>query len=40
MIDTSPIQIDAAGEATGFIPALGRKGKHTTVIGTNAFGSN
>ena len=31
-----PIQIHATGEATGFIPAPGDKGKPITVIGTNS----
>ena len=36
MSDTNPTQIHATGEATGFIPAPGDKGKPITVIGTNA----
>src|SRR5687767_4591461 len=32
----NPIQIHATGEATGFIPAPGDKGKPITVIGTNS----
>src|SRR6187200_1972131 len=31
-----PVQIHATGEATGFIPAPGDKGKPITVIGTNS----
>ena len=34
MSDTNPTQIHATGEATGFIPAPGDKGKPITVIGT------
>ena len=34
MTDTNPTQIHALGEATGFIPAPGDKGKPITVIGT------
>src|SRR6059058_3278548 len=33
---TNPTQIHATGEATGFIPARGDKGKPITVIGTNS----
>src|SRR5215831_3350038 len=36
MSDTNPTQIQATGEATGFIPAPGDKGKPITVIGTNS----
>src|SRR6267154_3870618 len=36
MSDSNPIQIHATGEATGFIPAPGDKGKPITVIGTNS----
>ena len=36
MSDTNPTQIHAAGEATGFIPAPGDKGKPITVIGANS----
>jgi len=36
MSDTNPIQIHATGEAIGFIPAPGDKGKPITVIGTNS----
>ena len=36
MSDTNPTQIHATGEATGFIPAPGDKGKPITVIGTEA----
>src|SRR5258706_7664423 len=36
MSETNPTQIHAMGEATGFIPALGDKGKPITVIGTNS----
>src|SRR5216117_2054767 len=36
MTDTNPTQIHATGEATGFIPAPGDKGKPITVIGTNS----
>ena len=36
MSDTNPTQIHATGEATGFIPAPGDKGKPITVIGTNS----
>lgn len=36
MSDTHPTQIHATGEATGFIPAPGDKGKPITVIGTNS----
>ena len=36
MNDTNPTQIHATGEATGFIPAPGDKGKPITVIGTNS----
>ena len=32
----NPIQIHATGEASGFIPAPGDKGKPITVIGTNS----
>src|SRR5438445_8039663 len=32
----NPTQIRATGEATGFIPAPGDKGKPITVIGTNS----
>src|SRR5687767_14288600 len=32
----NPIQIHATGEATGFIPAPGDRGKPITVIGTNS----
>ena len=32
----NPTQIHATGEATGFIPAPGDKGKPITVIGTNS----
>ena len=35
-MNTNPIQIHATGEATGFIPAPGDKGKPITVIGTNS----
>src|SRR6187200_1006152 len=31
-----PVQIHATGEATGFIPAPGDKGRPITVIGTNS----
>ena len=34
--DTNPTQIHVTGEATGFIPAPGDKGKPITVIGTNS----
>jgi tRNA-splicing ligase RtcB (3'-phosphate/5'-hydroxy nucleic acid ligase) len=36
MNNTNPTQIHATGAATGFIPALGDKGKPITVIGTNS----
>src|SRR5687768_13805718 len=36
MSDTNPTQIRATGEAIGFIPAPGDKGKPITVIGTNS----
>jgi len=36
MSEAIPTQIHAAGEATGFIPAPGDKGKPITVIGTNS----
>src|SRR6266705_2504813 len=36
MSDTNSTQIHATGEATGFIPAPGDKGKPITVIGTNS----
>ena len=36
MSDNNPTQIHATGEATGFIPAPGDKGKPITVIGTNS----
>ncbi len=36
MSDTNLTQIHAMGEATGFIPAPGDKGKPITVIGTNS----
>ena len=36
MNTTNPTQIHATGEATGFIPAPGDKGKPITVIGTNS----
>ena len=36
MNTTNPTQIHAIGEATGFIPAPGDKGKPITVIGTNS----
>ena len=36
MTNTNPTQIHATGEATGFIPAPGDKGKSITVIGTNS----
>ena len=36
MTDTNSTQIHATGEATGFIPAPGDKGKPITVIGTNS----
>src|SRR3954468_22133051 len=36
MSDTNPTQIHATGEATGFIPAPGDKGKPITVLGTNS----
>ena len=36
MSDTNSTQIYATGEATGFIPAPGDKGKPITVIGTNS----
>src|SRR5207247_4677265 len=36
MSDNNPTQIHTTGEATGFIPALGDKGKPITVIGTNS----
>src|SRR6185503_19395858 len=36
MSTTNPTQIHATGEATGFIPAPGGKGKPITVIGTNS----
>src|SRR5438034_6057799 len=35
MNSQNPTQIHATGEATGFIPAPGDKGKPITVIGTN-----
>ena len=36
MSDTNPTQIQATGEASGFIPAPGNLGKPITVIGTNS----
>src|SRR5215468_170401 len=36
MSEVNPMQIRATGEATGFIPAPGDKGKPITVIGTNS----
>ena len=36
MSTENPTQIHATGEATGFIPAPGGKGKPITVIGTNS----
>ena len=36
MNTNNPVQIHATGEATGFIPAPGDKGKPITVIGTNS----
>src|ERR1700722_19000066 len=36
MSETNPTQIHATGDATGFIPAPGDKGKPITVIGTNS----
>src|SRR5687767_2271491 len=36
MNSQNPTQIHATGEATGFIPAPGDKGKPITVIGTNS----
>src|SRR5262249_16048251 len=36
MSDTNPTHIHATGEATGFIPTPGDKGKPITVIGTNS----
>src|SRR6185369_4229352 len=36
MSETKPTQIHATGEAMGFIPAPGDKGKPITVIGTNS----
>ena len=36
MTNTNPTQIHATGEATGFIPAPGDKGRPITVIGTNS----
>jgi len=36
MNNTQPTQIHPTGEATGFIPAPGDKGKPITVIGTNS----
>src|SRR2546426_9331943 len=36
MSDRNSTQIHATGEATGFIPAPGDKGKPITVIGTNS----
>ncbi|HLX71461.1 MAG TPA: RtcB family protein [Verrucomicrobiae bacterium] len=36
MSEVNPMQIHATGEATGFIPAPGDKGKPITVIGTNS----
>src|ERR1043166_7504262 len=36
MSTENPTQIHATGEATGFIPAPGDKGKPITVIGTNS----
>src|SRR5438874_8501420 len=36
MSDTNPTQIHPTGEATGYIPAPGDKGKPITVIGTNS----
>src|SRR5215813_13545810 len=36
MSATNPTEIHATGEATGFIPAPGDKGKPITVIGTNS----
>ena len=36
MSENNPTQIHATGEATGFIPAPGDKGKPITVIGTNS----
>jgi tRNA-splicing ligase RtcB (3'-phosphate/5'-hydroxy nucleic acid ligase) len=39
MSGTNPTQIHATGEATGFTPAPGDKGKPITVIGTNSIAS-
>lgn len=36
MSDTKPRQVHATGEATGFIPASGDKGKPIIVIDTNS----
>jgi tRNA-splicing ligase RtcB len=36
MTTTNPTQIHATGDATGFIPAPGDKGKPITVIVTNS----
>ena len=36
MNSQNPTQIHATGEATGFIPGPGDKGKPITVIGTNS----
>ncbi|MEQ2008357.1 MAG: hypothetical protein ABMA26_16365 [Limisphaerales bacterium] len=36
MNDTASNQIQATGEATGFLPARGNQGKPITVIGTAA----
>src|ERR1051326_8197744 len=36
MSESNPTRIHATGEATGFIPAPGDKGKPITVIGTNS----
>jgi hypothetical protein len=36
MSDTMPVQIQATGEATGFLPTRGNQGKPITVIGTAA----
>ncbi len=36
MSTENPTQIHTTGEATGFIPAPGDKGKPITVIGTNS----
>jgi hypothetical protein len=39
MSNPNPTQIHATGEATGFIPMQGDKGKPITVIGTNSIRS-